>query len=157
MIWVQSPGMEHFLEKGMTIHSIFLDWRIPLTGEPGGLQSMELHRVGHHLMLSMQHSSFTTHGFLTPSSKLLKFEWKLYFLIFLLIWINSSDFRMLGNWQGIYFNLLLHKLLYDIGCVCSVTESCPTLCGVRQALLPVEFSRQEYWSRVPFPTPGYLL
>ena len=36
---------------------------------------------------------------------------------------------MLGNQQGIYFNLLLHKILYDIGCVCSVTESCSTLCG----------------------------
>ena len=26
----------------------------------------------------------------------------------------------------------------------------------RQAPLPMEFSRQEYWSGVPFPTPGYL-
>ena len=25
-----------------------------------------------------------------------------------------------------------------------------------QAPLPLEFSRQEYWSRVPFPTPGDL-
>ena len=25
-----------------------------------------------------------------------------------------------------------------------------------QAPLPMEFSRQEYWSRVPFPTAGYL-
>ncbi|ELR57750.1 hypothetical protein M91_08471, partial [Bos mutus] len=26
-----------------------------------------------------------------------------------------------------------------------------------QAPLPMEFPRQEYWSRVPFPTPGHLL
>ena len=26
----------------------------------------------------------------------------------------------------------------------------------RQALLSTEFSRQEYWSGLPFPTPGYL-
>ena len=26
-----------------------------------------------------------------------------------------------------------------------------------QAPLPMEFSRQEYWSEVPFPTPGHLL
>ena len=25
-----------------------------------------------------------------------------------------------------------------------------------QAALPMEFSRQEYWSRLPFPTPGHL-
>ena len=28
---------------------------------------------------------------------------------------------------------------------------------VRQAPLSVEFSRQEYWSGLPFPTPEYLL
>ena len=37
----------HALEKEMTTHSSVLAWRIPGTGEPGGLPSMELHRVGH--------------------------------------------------------------------------------------------------------------
>ena len=37
----------HALEKEMTTHSTVLAWRIPGTGEPGGLPSMELHRVGH--------------------------------------------------------------------------------------------------------------
>ena len=31
----------------MATHSSVLAWRIPGTGEPGGLPSMELHRVGH--------------------------------------------------------------------------------------------------------------
>ena len=31
----------------MATHSSVLAWRIPGTGEPGGLQSMGLHRVGH--------------------------------------------------------------------------------------------------------------
>ena len=35
------------LEKEMATHSSVLAWRIPGTGEPGGLLSMELHRVGH--------------------------------------------------------------------------------------------------------------
>ena len=34
------------LEKGMATHSSILAWRIPWTEEPGGLQSMELQRVG---------------------------------------------------------------------------------------------------------------
>ena len=31
----------------MATHSSVLAWRIPGTGEPGGLLSMESHRVGH--------------------------------------------------------------------------------------------------------------
>ena len=40
----------HFyaLEKEMGTHSSVLTWRIPGTGEPGGLPSMGSHRVGHH-------------------------------------------------------------------------------------------------------------
>ena len=37
----------HALEKEMAIHSTVLAWRIPGTGEPGGLPSMGSHRVGH--------------------------------------------------------------------------------------------------------------
>ena len=37
----------HALEKEMAAHSSVLAWRIPGTGEPGGLPSMGSHRVGH--------------------------------------------------------------------------------------------------------------
>ena len=37
----------HALEKDMATHSSVLAWRIPGTGEPGGLPSVGLHRVGH--------------------------------------------------------------------------------------------------------------
>ena len=38
-----------------------------------------------------------------------------------------------------------------------VTQSCPTLCSpLYQASPPMGFSRQEYWSGVPFPSPGDL-
>ena len=37
----------HALEKEMATHSSVLAWRIPGAGEPGGLPSMGLHRVGH--------------------------------------------------------------------------------------------------------------
>ena len=37
----------HALEKEMATHSSVLAWRSPGTGEPGGLPSMRLHRVGH--------------------------------------------------------------------------------------------------------------
>ena len=40
----------HFsaLEKEIATQFSVLAWRIPGTGEPGGLPSMELHRVGHY-------------------------------------------------------------------------------------------------------------
>ena len=37
----------HALEKEMAAHSSVLAWRIPGTGEPGGLPSTGSHRVGH--------------------------------------------------------------------------------------------------------------
>ena len=41
-----------------------------------------------------------------------------------------------------------------------VTQSCPTLCdpwtAAYQAPQSMEFSRQEYWSGLPFPSPGDL-
>ena len=37
----------HALEKEMATHFSVLAWRIPGTGEPGGLPSMGSHRVGY--------------------------------------------------------------------------------------------------------------
>ena len=44
---VQSLGQEGPLEKGMATHSSMLSWRIPLTEEPGRLQSLGSQRVGY--------------------------------------------------------------------------------------------------------------
>ena len=45
-------------------------------------------------------------------------------------------------------------------CACSVAHLCPTLCSPvdcsPQDPLSMEFSRQEYWSGLPFPPPGDL-
>ena len=43
------PFTFHALEKEMATHSSVLAWRIPGTGESGGLLSMGSHRVGHNL------------------------------------------------------------------------------------------------------------
>ena len=44
---VQSLDWEDPLEEEMATHSSIFAWRIPWTEEPGGLQSMCSHRVGH--------------------------------------------------------------------------------------------------------------
>ena len=47
---VWSLYWEDLLEKGMAAHSSILAWRIPLTEELGGLQSMGSQRVRHNWM-----------------------------------------------------------------------------------------------------------
>ena len=46
--WIRSPGWEDPLEEGMATHSSILAWGTPSTEEPGRLQSMGSHRVGHN-------------------------------------------------------------------------------------------------------------
>ena len=68
------PG-EDPVEEGMATHSSTLAWRFPWTEEPGGLQSMGLHRLrrdwsklaGHKHLLANQLDQFlwVACGFLT--------------------------------------------------------------------------------------------
>ena len=44
---VLTPMLGNPLEEGMAIHSSILAWRMPRAGEPGRLQSIGSHRVGH--------------------------------------------------------------------------------------------------------------
>ena len=53
-MWVWSFGREDPLEEDMTTHSGILAWRIPWTEEPGELQSMESHRVGHNWVTNVE-------------------------------------------------------------------------------------------------------
>ena len=44
--WVQSLGRKDPLEGEMITHCSILAWEIPLTEDPGGLESTGLQRVG---------------------------------------------------------------------------------------------------------------
>ena len=48
--WIYFKHAREGMEKAMAPHSSTLAWRIPQMEEPGGLQSMGLHRVGHDLV-----------------------------------------------------------------------------------------------------------
>ena len=41
-------------------------------------------------------------------------------------------------------------------CCCLVAGSCQTLLGQREFLCPGDSPKQEYWSVLPFPSPGDL-
>ena len=45
------PGSGRSPGEGTATHSSILAWRIPWTEEPGGLQSMQLQRVGHDWLI----------------------------------------------------------------------------------------------------------
>ena len=63
----------HALEKEMATHSSVLAWRIPGTGEPGGLPSMGSHRVGHDWNdLAAAVVSYFTHTHTSPCTHSLK-------------------------------------------------------------------------------------
>ena len=60
----------HALEKEMATHSSVLAWRIPETGEPGGLPSMGSHRVGHDCATSLSLSLFKSLQMVIAAMKL---------------------------------------------------------------------------------------
>ena len=70
--------------------------------------------------------------------------------------------KLLGNMKYLCWSLMM-MMMFVCVCVCvySVTQSCLTLCDSTdyiafKAPLSMEFSRQEYWSRLPLPSPGDL-
>ena len=66
--WVQSLGQEDTLEEGMATHSSILVWRIPWTEEPGRLQSIGSHGVGHNLAFPVQRVTMPTERVLADCS-----------------------------------------------------------------------------------------
>ena len=50
----------------------------------------------------------------------------------------------------------VQKIFIYIVCACSVSQSCLSLCHPMPTSLSMGFSRQAYWSGLPFPTPGDL-
>ena len=71
----------------------------------------------------------------------------------------SLGFSRQEHWSGLPFPSPVHKCIYMCVCVCvlSVAWSYPTLSDPmdcrHQAPLFIEFSRQEYWRRLPYPPP----
>ena len=61
-----------------------------------------------------------------------------------------------------YVTIYIHIYVYIYGmeCCCLVAKLCPTLTTpltlAQQAPLSMGFLRQQYWSELPFPSPGDL-
>ena len=91
------PFHFHASEKEMATHSSVLAWTIPGTGEPGGLPSMGLHRVGHDWS-DLAAAAVKVHAYLVVSDSLQPHELYLpssseIILARILEWVAISFFR----------------------------------------------------------------
>ena len=101
--WVRSLGQEGSMEKKMATHSSIIAWRIPWTGELGGLQSIRLQRVRHYwsnlacicrypeIYLSEKINGKINTCFLFRRSSISKCQYLTYTLFF-------APWRVKGNW-----------------------------------------------------------
>ena len=58
----------------MVTHSSVLDWRIPWTEEPGGLQSIGWKRVGHDLVTEQQQQPIMWHMYDDASNRPFRYD-----------------------------------------------------------------------------------
>ena len=128
----------HFeaLEKEMATHSSVLAWRIPGTGEPGGLLSMGSHRVIHDW--SDLAAAAAAAGGSSPKNCWVK-------------WTVSTTATSGGH----AFSTLC-CVLAVLSCFSPVWFYLTLWTVACQASLSKGFSRQEYWSGLPCPPPRDL-
>ena len=138
------------LEKETATHSSILAWRIPWTEEPGGLQSTGWQRVIH---------DWTTNTFSLTSMVILDWGWIKGEVPGKICSHVPSCKTQRGTWREISE---MDKNKY---CLISLIK-CQSFSRIQlfrtpwtiahQVPLLTEFSRQEYWSRLSFPSPGDL-
>ena len=128
---VQFLGWEDPLEKEMAIHSSTLAWKIPWTEEPDRLQSMGSQRVRHDWATSLSFPFTRAHVFMITTH-----PW------------NPSELS-----HGLYS---LEVKWSEVKSLSRVRLFATPWTVAYQAPQSMEFSRQEYWSGLPFPSPGDL-
>ena len=122
----------------------------------------------HHL--SQRTSSYPQELTLTQGSTIVDFLWSWGFFLFCFVlesfvlamfWFCGVRVVLFSCWGGICFWLFAECGEYHSICmkqkVCMlVTQSCLTLSDPMDCRAPLSlgFSRQEYWRRLPFPSPG---
>ena len=156
---VWSLGWEDPLEKEMGTHSNILAWKTPWTDEPGRLQSMGSQRVGYDWATSLSLSYYLKYSPLEVYSA--------YPLT-----VTSTKTHWQTNSASIHFSSLMWRLPLspshlkgvfwvempwsEVKSLSHVWLSVTPWTVAYQAHLSMGFSRQQYWSGLPFPSPGDL-
>ena len=156
--WVRSLGWEDPLEKEMATHSSILAWKTPWTEGPRRLQSMGSQRVRHDWTISL--------------SLVEKYNWHNQKTLLGNIVSRLGWLHCLARLSDLIVSRCPVTSLHLQACVVrSCYQSLTRLCELRccllscvglfaipwtvahQALPYMGFSRQEYWSGLPFPPP----
>ena len=139
----------HALEKEMATHSSVLAWRIPGTGEPGGLPSMGPHRVGHDWSDLAVAGQLELHRFLyCRTSQNLYTPWCLLWLCERSIWFKVFLYLFTGVFGGkdlpkhVYMNRTGKH--WSSGWTVSWASECNT-CFVHHLLLTLEIPLDLMW------------
>ena len=154
-MWVWSLDQEGPLEENMATHSSILTWIMPWTEEPGRLQSIGSQRVRHNwsdlarkrsIILAATAKSLQSHPALCdpidgspPGSP-----------------IPGILHARTLEWVAISFSNAW-KWKVKVKSLSSVRLFATPWTAAYQAPLPMGFSRQEYWSGVPLPSPSIIL
>ena len=177
--WVQSLGWENPLEKGMATHSSIFAWRIPLGRfDYGQLRHKEASPIRAYMV------SWTWTGYRSkvchrsqgacPGVRLrmlmgtpgilhsAAFHSPNFCCSWVYVpgktpWVPRACWGLLSNHLG-RLSLLITLTSESEGVSCSVLSDFlwPPWTVAHQNPLSMEFSKQEYWSGLPFPSPGDL-
>ena len=148
----------------MAIHSSILAWEIPWTEEPGGLQSLRLQNNWTWLRNSTTTTTITKYhrSEYLNNRNVLSHNPEVRFEIKVLTGLISSKASLLFLWTAFFVFIQYLDIVFPL-CACSVMSNCATVSMratawtiARQAPLSMEFSRKEYWNRLPFPPSGDL-
>ena len=133
----------------MATHSSTLAWKIPWTEEPGRLQSMGLLRVGHDWVTSLSLFTFMHWRRKWQPTPVFLPRFVLCFCkcCFLCLELSAPNFPL-----GISYSSFKVKVKWLSHVRLLVTP----WTAAYQAPPSMGFSRQEYWSGLPLPSPGYL-
>ena len=147
--WIWSLSWEDSLKKGQATHSSILVWRIPWRGESGRLQSMGHKRVRH----DWANFSFTVAA---AAAKLLQSCLTLCDSIY----SSSPGSTVLGilqartlEWVAISFS---NARKWKVKSLSRVRLFATPWTTAYQAPPSMGLFRQEYWSRLPLPSPFTL-
>ena len=139
--WVQSLGWEDHPEKSMVTHVNILAWRIPWTEGPGKLQYMGLQRDRHNWVANTTIQYSVVSDSVWPHRRQpMRFPVPGILQAITLAWVAIS-FSNAWKWK---------VKVKSFSCVQLVATPWT---AAHQAPPSVGFSRQEYWSGVPLPSP----
>ena len=155
-------NIKQFLEREMGAHSSTLAWEIPWTEEPGGLQSMGLHRVRHEWRdLAAAANSFIAIACNIAWSQevwclLLCYSFSRLLWIFRIIFSSIKILRLfflflwkvpLAFWDGLHWNYGLPRWLSGKESACQFRR-----CGFDPCVGKIPWSRE--WQPAPVFLPG---